>query len=154
MSTRRRGLPVRLERDHVLECRAEIPAEAHRAIVDEYVRGRLAVRNRGHMGQQAVFAEPPAHAGRVARREHDDVEPARFERFQELPGARPRGIPMIRTTPARVAVQHAVEVDAHQRLRRIVELCPAESPRHILQSSILRPMPPPGVDARRVRSLR
>ena len=135
---------MRLERDHVFQCRAEIPAEADRAIVDEHVRGRLAARDRGHMRQQAVLAQPAAHTDRVARGEHDDVEPVRFERPQELPGARPWGIPVIRTAPARVAVQHAVEVDAHERLRRIVELCPAESPCHIFQSSILRAMQPPG----------
>jgi len=102
----------------------EIAAETDGAIVDEHVRRRLPACDRANQVVQPVFPKPPPHANRMTGREHDDVEAASAELLEECarPGA--RRIPVIGVFPARVGVEHAVQIDTHERTRGIVEVEP------------------------------
>lgn len=113
---------MRFESRDLREGVIEISVEADGAVVDEDVRRRLLARDGVYGVVQPVLAQPPPHADRMSCREDDDVEAAGAQRFEKSSRARPRWIPMVRVLPARVAVQHTVEIDADDGANRVSEI--------------------------------
>jgi hypothetical protein len=132
---------MRFEANHLLQRLVEISLEADRAVVDEHMRGGLPPGDGGDEIVKTVLTQPSAHACRMTRREDDDVEAVSAERFEKAARTGPRRIPVIRILPTGVGVEYAIEIDAHQRTRRVVEV----DPRHSRIMSVC----PPNIDLRR-----
>lgn len=69
-----------------------------------------------------VLAQPAPHLHRVSRREDRDVEVLFDERLEKRGGAGARSVPVVRIAPAGVAVEHSVQVDAHERTLGVLEI--------------------------------
>ena len=96
----------------------EIAAKTHGAIVDEHVRGRLAIGDGRDQRLEAVRPNPRPHIRFVARRENDDLVSACAQSFQECPCAATRFIKVIGAFPAGVIIKDTIEIDADDpRLR-------------------------------------
>jgi hypothetical protein len=127
---------MRFEEQDLVQSLFEVTAKAHGPIVDEDVCGGLSSRDGRDIREQAVFIEPSPHLRVMARREDDDVEAAFGQRPQERVRTGPRRVPVIRVLPSGVGVEHTVQIHAHNRSLRILQINLPGLPGHSDQTTI------------------